>query len=107
MSKDAYFEMCVALSIEPVEEDIPLEYSDFPYLVQVCFTIYSKLRDVWDPMGGNYLGKDLSIIFELFNLYYVDDQEERILCLDILQTMDNSRSKIISDKIKTKAPKTK
>lgn len=107
MSKDAYYEMCDALSMDPVEEDIPLEYSDFPYLVQTCFLMYSKLRDVWDPMGGNYLGKDYSIIFKLFDLYYVEDQEERILALDILQTMDNARSRLISDKIKTKSPKTK
>lgn len=107
MTKDAYYEMCDALSIEPVEEDIPLEYSDFPDLVQTCFLMYSKLRDIWDPMGGNYLGKDLSIIFKLFDLYYIDDQEERIIALDIIQTMDNSRSKIISEKVKLKSPKTK
>lgn len=109
MSKDAYFEMCDQLGQDPIDEDIPLDYSDFPYLVQLSFLVYSKLRDNWDPMGGKYLGKDYALIFKLFDLYQIDDHEEKLLVTNFLQQIDNIRIKIISEKIsaETSASKNK
>lgn len=91
--------MCDQLGEDPVDEDIPLDYSDFPYLVQLTFIVYSKLRDNWDPMGGKYLGKDYALIFKLFELYQIDDPEERLLVMNFLQHIDNTRTTIISEKI--------
>jgi hypothetical protein len=104
MSKDAYFEMCEMLGQEPVEEEIPVEVSDFPDLVQQCFALYGILADTWDSMGGGYMGKDYSIIFNLFQVYDIIDNEEILICLDLLQHMDNVRQKLISEKIKAKSP---
>jgi hypothetical protein len=106
MTREAYFEMCEMLGSEPVESEIPVEFEDFPETVQQCFAIYSLLTDVWDTMGGNYLGKDYNIVFDLFRVYEVD-AEQHLFCLNILQQMDASRSKLISDKIKAKNPATK
>lgn len=102
MSKDAYFEMCEQLGEEPLEHEIPLELSDFPELVQQCFVMYGILSDNWDSMGGNYLGKDYSIVFNLFDVYQVSDASEKLLSLDFLQHIDSVRAKLISDKIKAK-----
>jgi hypothetical protein len=102
MSKDAYFEMCEQLGEEPLEHEIPLELSDFPELVQQCFVMYGILSDNWDSMGGNYLGKDYSIVFKLFDIYQVSDPSEKLLSLDFMQHIDNVRAKLISDKIKAK-----
>ncbi len=109
MSKDAYFDMCDQLGEEPIEEEIPLDSSDFPYLVQLSFLVYSKLRDIWDPMGGKYLGKDYALVFKLFDLYQIEDQEERLLAMDFLRQIDNVRTTIISEKIavETAASKSK
>jgi len=103
MTKDTYFEMCEMLKQEPIESEIPTELSDFPDLVQQCFVIYGILSDNWDPMGGNYLGKDYSIVFKLFEIYDVVDKTETLLSLDFLQNIDSVRSKLISDKIKAKS----
>lgn len=102
MTKDSYFEMCEMLGEEPIESEIPLELSDFPELVQQCFVMYGILSDNWDSMGGNYLGKDYSIVFKLFDIYQVSDPSEKLLSLDFMQHIDNVRSKLISDKIKAK-----
>ena len=51
VSKDTYFEMCEMLGEEPNEDDIPLESTDFPELVQQCFAIYRLLPDIWDTMN--------------------------------------------------------
>jgi hypothetical protein len=103
MTKDAYFEMCQMLGQEPIESEIPVEMDDFPPLVQQCFSIYNILTDNWDTMGGNYLGKDYSILFNLFEVYMVD-KTEHLLALQILLHMDYVRTKMISDKLKNKAP---
>lgn len=99
MTKEAYFEMCEQLKMEPIEDDIPIDTSDFCDLVTTCITVYSKLRDIWDPMGGKFLGKDYVLVFDLFNLYNITDQEEQILAMEFLTTIDIARIKIISDKI--------
>lgn len=84
---------------EPVEDEIPIALSDFPELVQTAVNIYYMLRDCWDPMGGNYLGKDTSVLFEFFRLFELD-KEEQLFTVAIIQQMDNVRSKLISEKLK-------
>lgn len=104
MTKDTYFEMCDMLGQEPIESEIPVEISDFPDLVQQCFVIYQMLPDRWDSMGGGYMGKDYSIVFDLFRVYNLNEQEESLLCLDFLQHMDGVRQKLIAEKLKSKSP---
>jgi hypothetical protein len=98
MSKDTYFDMCEQLGQEPVESEIPVDLEDFPLIIQQCFKIYWVLKDCWDPMGGSYLGKEYSIVFELFKVYEVEQEEEKLLMLDTLQYIDKVRSDIIRSK---------
>ena len=72
MTKDRYFEMCEALGSEPEESEIPIDMEDFPEEVQQAFQIYYLLKDNWDTMGGNYLGKDTSTLFNFFDLYDIE-----------------------------------
>lgn len=104
MTKDAYFEMCDMLKQEPVDEEIPIEMGDFPELVQQCFVVYNILPDNWDSMGGGFMGKDYSIVFNLFKVYAITDPAEVLLCMDFLQHMDGVRQKIVSEKLKAKNP---
>lgn len=98
MTKDMYFDMCEQLGQEPIEEEIPVELSDFDPFVQTCFVIYRILSDNWDPMGGNYLGKNYSIVFDLFTVYQIDHEGDKLLALEMLQTMDDIRTKLIKQK---------
>ena len=106
MTKETYFEMCEMLGEEPIEAEIPVDPNDFPPLVQQCLTIYSLLEDRWDSVGGGYLGKNYSIIFNFFELYEVDSIES-LLMLEFIQHIDAIRSKIVAEKIKAKSPATK
>lgn len=99
MTKDKYFELCELLGNDPIESEIPISISDFPELIQEVFQIYFLLSDIWDTLGGNYLGKNLDNIFEFFNLYGLSDAE-KLLSISIIQEMDNVRKKIISAKAK-------
>jgi hypothetical protein len=103
MTKNAYFEMCEVLGSEPLEDEIPVEFSDFPILLQQVFTVYTYLPDKWDPMGGNYLGKDLSIVYKLFNTLNIEVQEEG-LALQLLTYLDSARRKALNKKEAKKTP---
>lgn len=98
MTKDVYFEMCDALGSEPLEEEIPIDLEDFPHEVRVAFNIYYMLTDIWDAMGGNYMGKDTSVLFNFFDLYDID-RPDRLFIVELLQHMDRARAKVISAKI--------
>jgi hypothetical protein len=104
MTKETYFEMCEMLNQEPLDVEIPVDINDFSDLVQHCFVIYGILSDRWDSMGGGYMGKDYAIVFELFRVYGIEDNQEILLCLDFLQHMDGVRQKLIAEKIKSKSP---
>ena len=104
MTKEAYFEMCEMLGSEPVDEEIPLELDDFPWLVQQAFVIYGMLSDIWEGMSGSYLGKDYSLLFNLFDLYGIDSAEEKLLATDFIKQIDAVRSKILYEKQKATKP---
>lgn len=96
--------MCAMLGQEPIEEEVPIELDDFPNLLQQCFVIYAVLSDNWDSMCGSYLGKDYSIVFNLFQVYGIEEPAEILLCLEFLQQMDSVRQKLVAEKIKAKSP---
>lgn len=101
MTQDQYLEMCEMLGNEPIDSEIPVDLNDLPYFIQQVMQMYHMLKDIWDPMGGNYLGKDTSNIFEFFKLYDFC-HEEKLLAISVLQHMDGVRSRIISSKKPTK-----
>ena len=106
VTKDTYFEMCEMLGEEPSEENMPVEFQDFPDLVQQCFLIHRTLTDVWDTMNGNYMGKDYTIVFKLFELYQIE-QTETLVALDLLHSIDAVKSKTVAEKIRQKTSQTK
>lgn len=89
------------MGLEPVEEDIPPDIGDFPEIGQQSLLIYNCLSDCWDTMGGNYLGKDFAILFQLFELFEVDKESQK-LCFKLVQHLDSCRAEIISIKLKAK-----
>ena len=106
MTKERYFEMCEALGSEPLESEIPIELEDFPEEVQQAFQIYYLLKDIWDTMGGNYLGKDTTTLFNFFDLYDIE-KPNRLFIVNLIQQMDSARTKLISTKQKAKQPSSK
>lgn len=106
MTKDSYFEMCEMMGTEPDENEVPVELDDFPDLVQQTFYIYSMLSDTWDPMGGNYLGKNYSTLFDILELYEYT-QQESIFIIELIHEMDAARSELIAQKLKQKTPSAK
>lgn len=104
MDKAQYYELCEALGTEPIESEIPVEMSDLPYLAQQGVHLYYLLKDVWDPVGGNFMGKDTTNLFKYLDLYDITDKSEQLIIIDIIGIMDRCRSEIIRIKQKAQEP---
>ena len=87
--------MCAALGSEPVESEIPVDFSDLPDEVQYAFGLYSRLRDEWDGFNGVYLGKSHSGLLDIFDILEVPVDHRRSL-FDLLTMLDFHRSNALS-----------
>lgn len=96
MTRDGYFEMCEVMGTVPKDDEIPVEFDDLITEVQECVVIYNSLRDSWEFVGGNYLGKDLSYIEAVFKMYQVPPDMYRWY-LEIVLEIDKMRSKHIQE----------
>jgi hypothetical protein len=103
MTKHQYFEMCEALGTEPVEEQIPIEFEDFPLEVQQAFNAYRMLRDEWDTMSGTYLGKSLIGIKDVLEATEIDLSEHKFIIM-LIRMIDAVRSEEVNNHKKMQEP---
>lgn len=98
MTKEAYFEMCDMLDEEPIPNQIPVEFDDLPDIVQRALELYAYLPDRWEGMSATYMGKDYSIVFNLFSMYDISEISEQQLLLKLMSTIDKIRSDMLITK---------
>jgi len=103
MTKERYFEMMEQLGKEPVEDEIPPSWEDFPEVILDAIAIFNLLGDRVYPDIG-YVGKDYSNLQYLSNVYEVDNQEVLVQVLDFL---DSRAIKKSSEEIKKEHDKLK
>ena len=61
---------------------MPPEMEDYPSEVQQAFLVHSCLPDRWDGMSGMYyMGKDLSSLQALLDIYEIEDRKEHVYFL--------------------------
>lgn len=97
MSKEKYFEMCEMMGKEPNMDLIPIDFHDFPIFIQQVFQVHNILTDRWDSMSGAYLGKDLTLVPYLFELYDITDHKNTLYFLNVI-VAENAR--VHNDKVK-------
>lgn len=95
MTKDAYFEMCEMMNTPVIDSEIPVDFEDFPIEVQQAFSVYRMLRDEWDTMSGNYLGKTLIGIKDLLDATEIELQEQKFITM-LVRLIDEVRSNEIN-----------
>lgn len=95
MTKDAYYEMCEMLGSTPIESEIPVEYDDLLVEVQEALDIYHKLKDEWDTMNGNYLGKSYSGIGDILDILEIPKEDRKTL-FSLIGLIDRHRSEAIA-----------
>ena len=110
MTRDQYLMMCEQLGNEPVEEEIPVDFDDFPTIVQEALNIFSILPDNWEGMSGTYMGKDYSILpylmDEIFKVEYKQQTMQILLMINnIIMEIRSREQKARQRKAKSKAGK--
>ena len=69
--------MCEQMGSEPIAEEIPADFSDFPWEVQTAINIFYILPDRFEGMSGTYMGKDFSILPYLFDeIYGIENKKQ-------------------------------
>lgn len=96
VSKEVYFEICEQLGTEPLEEEVPVEFEDFPDEVQEALNIYFRLRDEWDSFSGSYLGKSFTGLGDILDIYQASNESRQDI-LDWIFIIDKVRAKCIKD----------
>ena len=107
MTKKQYLLMCEQLGNEPIEEEIPADFEDFPYEVQEVIQIFSILPDIWEGMSGTYMGKDYSILpylmDEIFQVHNKQQAMQMLLSIgNIVMNIRSSEQKARQRKAKNK-----
>lgn len=87
---------------EPIPEEVPRDYSDLPYEVQVALDLYSYLPDIFGDMSGSFIGKDLSILPFLFDTFEVINKKS---VLEWIKTITNLQRSEIAKQLKRKQKK--
>jgi len=103
MTKERYLMMCEQMGSNPIEEEIPAEFEDFPYSVQIAITIYHILEDRFDGFSGTYFGKNYVLLPYLAKLYKVEDEKQLLEFLLLIDRMITTKR---SEEQKRKRKKT-
>ena len=90
--------MCELLG-DPINEDeLPYEIDDFPLVVQQALEVYGLLRDEWDVMNGNYLGKNMIGIKDILEVVEIE-KDEAAFVIRLVRLFDKIRSDIVNKKV--------
>lgn len=103
LTREKYLKMQEQLGQEPVEQDIPPDWNDFPEIVSIAIKTFSMLGDKVYPDIG-YTGKDYTNLNHFIDVYGIEDKE---YFLELLHWMDSRVIKKSSEEMKRQHEKLK
>ena len=103
MTRERYLELCEQMGNEPIEEEIPPDWSDLPEIVTYAVNTFNLMGDRVYPEIG-YVGKDYTNLNHYIELYGIEDKE---FFLHILSWLDSRAIKKSSDQLKREYDKMK
>ena len=103
MTRERYFKMCEQLGKEPIEDEIPPDWEDFPNIVISALTTFSQLGNRMAPDIG-YLGKDFTNLPYYTSIHGVEDEE---LFLEILTFLESRAINTSQEQLKKERDKLK
>ena len=103
MTQDKYLEMMEQLGKEPVPEEMPPGWENFPSIVTDAVMAFNLLGDRIYPEIG-YVGKDYTNLKYFIEVYGIEDKE---FFLEILSFLDSRAIKKSSEQLKKEYDKLK
>lgn len=78
--------MCEQMGWEPKDEEIPMDPSFLSIEAQQALIVLNSLPDLWDSMGGMWLGKDYSGLSAILEIYDIEDKKAVFELLKVAET---------------------
>ena len=78
---------------------MPPALEHYPFEVQLAFFIYGLLQDTWDGMSGYYMGKNMSGLGELLDIYEIEDKKSVVF---FMKMIDQQRGLSLNEETKRK-----
>ena len=103
MTRERYLEMCEQLGKEPVESEIPPDWSDFPNEVHTVVNVFNMLGDRVIPDIG-YVGK---VYTNLPIFLQINEIENTEFFLELLTWLDSRAVKTSQESMKRQHDKLK
>lgn len=99
--------MCDTMNIEPDPKKIPIDIEDLTWHGQLAVSIFNLLTDTINYETGQYLGKIISGISELFDIFEINDTEDKKLILLLVKILDieNTSKSMVETKARLEALK--
>lgn len=92
VDRATYFKICEMNGEKPDLDKLPPLYRELPWYVKDAMDIFNSLPDTYTSgMTPLYIGKDLSSLEVMFNLYDIDS-DYRMLAFKVIRFLD-SRAK--------------
>lgn len=104
ISKEKYLEICKVTNSQVDPDKIPIEYNDFLTDTKLAMEIVNILPDKWDSMAGASMGKDLSMLPFLLDMYNVSNQPDM---LDLILTIISEGTNITNENMRKKVSNVK
>jgi len=103
MTRERYFTICEQLEQEPIEDEIPPDWEDFPNIAIQAINTFACLGDRVYPDIG-YMGKDFTNLSYYIDVHGIDDLE---LFLEILTYLESRAIKQSQKQLKREREKLK
>ena len=88
---DRYLAVCEQLGEDPDPDRMPPEDSMFPLEVQQAFLVHSLLPDRWEGTSGYFLGKDLSALGTLLDVWEIEDRRTVTYFLNYIDAQNTTK----------------
>lgn len=90
---ESYIQICQQLGEEIDFEKMPPSFAELPWYVKDAIEIFNSLPDTYtSAMSPLYVGKDISCLDTLFDLYSIDS-DSRLLAFKVIRFLDSRAKK--------------
>lgn len=103
MTRERYLDLCEQMGNDPIPEEIPPSWEDFPEIVVDAVATFNSMGDRIQAEVG-YIGKDYTNLNHYLEVYGVEDKE---FFLQLLNWLDARAIKKSSEEMKRQLEKMK
>jgi len=76
MTREQVIEAALIMGEDLETMEVPPEFTDLDYDCQIAVNIFHILPDKIDGMGGNWLGKEWSGLFDIMEIFEVENKKD-------------------------------